>query len=102
MRRLNPCLSAWINCLGTIRRSKKPDLSAAADWIGARASRAPTPRQRLESGLAHLVNLADTSVNDCADTANRTVKVDSHFTPERAEEPGLVEVLHHDDLWTLV
>jgi len=65
-----------------------------------RATRAQTPRQRLESSLSHFVNIADASVNDCADTANRTAKVGCHLTPERAEQSRLVEVLHDDDFWT--
>jgi len=64
------------------------------------ATCAQTPRQRLESGLSYFVNIADASVNDCADTANRAVKVGCNLTPERAEQSRLVEVLHDNDFWT--
>src|SRR4029077_16190049 len=75
---------------------KNLDLSAPANRTRVGAASAQTPRQRLESGLSHFVDIADASVNDCADTANRTVKVACHLAPERAEQSRLVEVLHDD------
>jgi hypothetical protein len=72
---------------------KNLDIPAPADrTVGAAG--AQTPRQHLESGLSHFVNIADASINDCADSANRTVKIACHFTPELAEQSRLVEVLH--------
>ena len=43
------------------------------------------------------LHIADSTVADCADTAERAMDVTIHFAPKRTYDRRLVEVLHDDD-----
>ena len=73
------------------------DRATPAHRRDPRVADADPARERLKAGVRHLVEVADRTVGDRADAAQRTVGVRVHLAPERADDARLVEVLHHDD-----
>jgi hypothetical protein len=65
------------------------------DGTRVRPPRAHSPRESLESGLSHLIHIADASVNNCSDATNGPMKIRGYLAPERAEQTRLVKVLHN-------
>src|SRR5665647_1641867 len=56
--------------------------------------------QCLESGVVHLIGIPDTSIGDCAHTAQGFVNVAVHLSPESAMHRWLVQALNHHNFWS--
>src|SRR4051812_11790954 len=73
-------------------------LDAPLHRTGKRVADACPPRDRLESGVGHLVDVANRPIDDRPDAAECAVNITVHLSPKRTDGARFVEILHDDDL----